>query len=641
MSIPTNRPTWRFPPRNGGQDVVQDSASEFFTTEPIAKLVRETIQNSLDAKQSGLSSPVKVTFRSGLMESNVFDGTTLKAHLKACYERTEKEKMAPEIGQFYKRAEGFIKKRTPYLSIVDSGTTGLNTPRKWSALVEQAGAVSKPDKIPAGGAFGIGKNAVFNLSAIRTVLYSTCYFERRKGRREQVQGKSILMTHTPHGARRSQDVQHVGFLKWPKLQNLSELPSELRLDDFGTGVFILGFDPPTSSEQEWMDEIIKAVIDNFFFAVHTQALVVEIASSGSGSESITHETVATHISRLYGDKPSNGCFYHQAVSSNREPIHVEVEGDLGDLDLYLLVDEGPSRTAYVNRMGMLISESKEIAVNPVTPMRRALWPKFAAVVVPVTDSGDRWSRRMENPSHDAVAPTKLRDPKDRRNAIRTFENARRAVRQAIDDQVGTGNYDSESNIKELRSILPDEFEPDRPGNVQLISTEVRPPSNRMEEVVDLVEEDGLDEDFAPVSEDPFEDTFDPGPNAEQHPKPGSADTNPVPIRGPGLKPQPRVSLEKTRFIAAGESECVVAFELNKRVKQMEILLKPAGVEPGGNEAPISIVNASLNGFDLENSDGGGVLISEPPVDTRLAVKIMTGESISNRAVIVLASLLEA
>ena len=65
------------------------------------------------------------------------------------------------------------------------------------------------------------------------------------------------------------------------------------------------------------------------------------------------------------------------------------------------------------------------------------------------------------------------------------------------------------------------------------------------------------------------------------------------------------------------------------------------MEPGGNEAPISIVNASLNGFDLESSDDGGILISEPPVDTRLAVKIMTGESISNRAVIVLASLLEA
>ena len=138
--------------------------------------------------------------------------------------------------------------------MVDSGTTGLNTTQKWNALVEQAGAVSKPDWIPAGGAFGIGKNAVFNISAIRTVLYSTRYIERRRGRQEKVQGKSILMTHTPPNAKPSQDVQHVGFLKWPVLKNLSELPSELRLDDVGTGVFILGFDPPTSSEREWIDE---------------------------------------------------------------------------------------------------------------------------------------------------------------------------------------------------------------------------------------------------------------------------------------------------------------------------------------------------------------------------------------------------
>ena len=59
MSLP-KKPTWNFPLRNGGQDVVQDSASEFFTTDPLAKLVRETIQNSLDAKQSGVTSPWKL-----------------------------------------------------------------------------------------------------------------------------------------------------------------------------------------------------------------------------------------------------------------------------------------------------------------------------------------------------------------------------------------------------------------------------------------------------------------------------------------------------------------------------------------------------------------------------------------------------
>ena len=637
MNVRKN-PNWKFPLRNGGQDVVQDSASEFFTTDPIAKLVREIIQNSLDAKQSGLSSPVEVSFTSGQMRSDVFDGKALQSHLRACYERVEREEFDPEIGEFYKRAEGFIQDSIPFLSVIDSGTTGLNSPQKWNALVEQAGAVWKPDRLPAGGAFGIGKNAAFNLSAIRTVLYSTRYIERRRGRQERVQGKSILMSHTPHGARPSRDVQHVGFLRWPKLNNFSELPSELRLDETGTGVFILGFDPPTSSTQEWMDEITKAVIDNFFFAVHNQALVVNITSAEGESQSVTHESVATHISRIYGDKPSNGCFYHKAVSSAREPIRVEAGGDLGDLHLYVLVDEGPSRTAYVNRMGMLISESKEIDVNPVSPMRRALWPEFAAVIVPASDSGDRWSRRMENPSHDEVAPTKLRDPKSRRDAIKTFANARRAVRQAIDGLVGTGNYESESNIKELRSILPDEFDPELPGNIQLVSTEVRPPSNRMEEVVETLVEDVLEEDFHAASDDPFEDAFDITPHLESNSHPVDPNPERPPTPGPGIQLQRRVSLEGTRFIAAGKNECVVAFELKKRVNQMEILLKPAGVEPGGNEQPIPVLSASLDGLTLESSEGGGVLITEPPIDTRLVVNVTTGESISNRAIVVLASL---
>ena len=636
-------PKWHFPPRNGGQDVVQDHASEFFTTDPIAKLVRETIQNSLDAKQSGLSTPVRVKFESGLMESEVFDGRTLKGHLRACHERVANEGLDPDIGSFYKKAESFIKKRVPYLSVVDQGTTGLNTTKSWNALVEQAGAVSKPDNMPAGGSYGIGKNAVFNLSAIRTVMYSTRYVAGRKGRQENIQGKSILMTHTPPQTKGKQDVQHVGFLKWPPLKNLSELPSEFRLDDIGTGVFILGFDPPTSREREWIDEMTKAVIENFFYAIHEKELVVDILSRGERKEEITHDTIATYIERLYGDNPSNGCFYHKAISGAREPIRVKNDGDLGDLDLYLLLDEGPRRTAYVNRMGMLISDSTEQKVNPVSPRRSSLWPDFAAVIVPATDAGDEWSRRMENPSHDEVSPTKIRDPKERRTAIKIFQDARRSIRQAIDEEVGTNNYDEESNIEELRSILPDEFDPNRPGNVQLISTEARTPSNRMEEVVEVIEEDELGDDFSPNSENPFDDV-EPDPNPDPHPpNPSPPNPNPDPRkkRGPGYTPQPRVSLNKTRFIATGESECVVAFELGKSVERMEIVLKPAGVEPGGIEEAIIVTSAAIDGRELERTADGGILIPDPPVGKRTNLEITTGESISNRAVVVLANLREA
>ena len=40
------RPTWKFPSRNGGIDYVNDPSSAHFSDAPIAKLVRELIQNS-------------------------------------------------------------------------------------------------------------------------------------------------------------------------------------------------------------------------------------------------------------------------------------------------------------------------------------------------------------------------------------------------------------------------------------------------------------------------------------------------------------------------------------------------------------------------------------------------------------------
>ena len=48
----TQQPSWQFPPRNGGVEYVQDPSSQFFGDEPVAKLVREVIQNSLDASNS-------------------------------------------------------------------------------------------------------------------------------------------------------------------------------------------------------------------------------------------------------------------------------------------------------------------------------------------------------------------------------------------------------------------------------------------------------------------------------------------------------------------------------------------------------------------------------------------------------------
>ena len=626
-----HKPRWSFPPLNGGVDVVQNPASEFFTDKPITKLVRETIQNSLDAKLDGLSDPVKVVFTESVINREVFDGVTLRSHLRACHERVRDEGLDPAIGRFYKRADSTLRKNIRVLSIVDSGTTGLNSPSKWNALVKQEGAVDKVSQA-SGGSFGIGKNAVFNVSAVRTVLYSTYYLAGRRGRQEKIQGKSALMSHRDPES--NAEVQHVGFMEWPKPKTLSDLPKQLRLDGVGTGVFILGFNPQTTNDREWIDEMAKAVVENFFSAIHDKALVVEIASRGAKTEKITHETIEIYFSRLYDDsRRPNGYFYHRAISRGAGPTRIPSGEGLGELDLYLLLDEGPSRTAYVNRLGMLISDSREIGVNPVSPRGRALWPDFAAVIVPSTDKGDSWSRQMENPSHDAVSPEKIRNSVARRQAVRTFRDTRQLVRAAIDDAVGVADYDSESNIRELHTILPDEFDPSRPGNTQLVSKEVRPPSNRMEEVNETPD-DPLDIDLGTDKTDDEPPDHDRKTNGTRHPRNGKIRER----TGPAYTPRRRATLAQTRFVATGEHECIVAFNLTEPVEHMAIVLKPAGVEPGGREDPIVITSASLDGQTLECGEDGSVSLQAPPVNHRLTLKVTTDDKVSNRAIVVFGNL---
>ena len=72
-------PTWRFPPRNGGIDYVNDPSSTHFSDAPIAKLVRELIQNSLDAKHDGFADPVTVTFSETTVKRGLIGGMLCNA----------------------------------------------------------------------------------------------------------------------------------------------------------------------------------------------------------------------------------------------------------------------------------------------------------------------------------------------------------------------------------------------------------------------------------------------------------------------------------------------------------------------------------------------------------------------------------
>ena len=99
------------------------------------------------------------------------------------FERVEtrlKQRVELLIAETYQKAlDSLVQPKIRCLKIQDTGTTGLRDD-SWDSLVTQEGAVRKLDSM-AGGNYGIGKNAVLNVSDLKTVFYCTRYIGRDSG----------------------------------------------------------------------------------------------------------------------------------------------------------------------------------------------------------------------------------------------------------------------------------------------------------------------------------------------------------------------------------------------------------------------------------------------------------------------------
>lgn len=195
----SKRPRWHFSPIGSGPEYVAEPSSAYFSDSPIPKLVREVIQNSLDAKDRAFDDPVTVKFSEIQVQRKRIDGAALADHLKSCLARAHELGRPGPIDAYHNALKTAGRARIRCLKIQDAGATGLIGPH-WDALVRQEGAVNKADA-SAGGSYGIGKNAALNVSDLQTVFYSTRYIAGRRGRVDLLQGKATLMAHpAPKGA---------------------------------------------------------------------------------------------------------------------------------------------------------------------------------------------------------------------------------------------------------------------------------------------------------------------------------------------------------------------------------------------------------------------------------------------------------
>ena len=411
MAILDENFNWHFAEIKGGNTYgAKDANFEHFKGDKYGFLVRESIQNSLDAADDKDNTPVKVTFSFREIPSNNFANffASLRKHVKACMGQNYDDTKEREIR--FKPILEYIDKHSsqnakmPYLEVSDENTTGMDYLFKdsqetggFAAFMKGVGVGRKGDV--AAGAFGFGKSAFFMLSAINTILVSSKYYEDDS---EFFEGSSRLCTHFIDG----QKYEPSGFFcnKGDEYEQpiSTGIPSRFKRNNAGTTVCVMGLNYDETSKDEAIKRILQAVLFNFWMAVHDKRLEVVIKPGSSNNDiiidseklpSLMEENFPDAEDTDYGH--NNPRPYYEAVrwaDKDEDKNHIlktDVIPGLGKVRFYLkkIRKENRDRCIFLRKELMYIQQKPYSKYG------------FYGVFICDGDEGNRALRPAENPPH--------------------------------------------------------------------------------------------------------------------------------------------------------------------------------------------------------------------------------------------------
>ena len=508
--------SWRFPPTNGGRaDGFIDPGIAHFSGSPLRSLARETVQNSMDARKSS-RQPVSVSFELIRVKCSKELGLKqLAEHVEACIAAAEGDiKAKASLQNAYnilQSEDGALQ----FLRVSDQKTTGLRN-QNWRALVKMQG-MSVKDDAGAGGSFGIGKYAPFDVSPLRTVCYWTCF---NQGTRviEKFQGKAVLMSHKFRTDSCIQETQGTGF--FGHIESCAELtgsdiPDIFRLLDSnqqpiqGTALWIAGFQDKQFSQRE----IAQSVVENFFYAVDRRDLVVIVEPDSSSEDpgiEISSSTLDKWFKHLLVANESNGgnddersgireAKIFSDLMRGQHPTLILDDPDLGQCKLWIRVGDAlPCKVALIRGTGMLITTQQRGL------MRFPGLQDFAAVCMFDSPEGNALLRQMENPQHDRLEPDRLPDG-DRVRGHNALKRVTGWIREKVKEQAALKQIEAPEELSELAALLPD-LEAPGPFNGNVGESErekalgvtgeikYKPPKRRIKPVPLVTETDDDDEE---------------------------------------------------------------------------------------------------------------------------------------------------
>jgi uncharacterized membrane protein YgcG len=426
---------------------------ETYRQQPYASAARELGQNSRDAYSS---LPVKIAFDLLMLPKTDIPAIgDLSKVVELSFENALVEKKEKEKAFFTEAkkllASNFIK----VLRVSDENTTGAKGPERGTpfySLIRAAGVSVKKDE-NSGGSYGIGKNAAFAISDLRTVFYSTMYYDEvLKSNSFLAQGKSILVSHVDNGVPKRQ-IGYWGLPEFEPVSNPDNLPSWLKRKNIGTSVFVIGFREPT----EWQNRFSCSLIQNFFPAICDGEMEFSI---GFGKSQINKDTLgplfsSKEISAVLEGESDQGFklsydLYRCYVASSAK-VNIFELSELGRVQVKVLVEDRLPKKICIVRNGMVITDNLSAFNEPFS--RFPMYKDFIAVVTFLDARGSSFIKKLEDPKHKELSSDGLLNQEERDNAMLVMKKLGRQIRAVVKEHTFT-EYENEVVADEMREYFP-------------------------------------------------------------------------------------------------------------------------------------------------------------------------------------------
>lgn len=381
-----NKATWSFGTnKGGGRDGFRNSGIHLFGNRTFESMIREGIQNSIDAKDDSVEGPVHVAFTIDDFNPQIYkELEDLVEFLTAGLSIEQKLDRNSEATKWYQDSINKIVrgKCIQVLGVHDGNTIGLegtadresDDVSPYTALVASQGINVKRDGDSLGG-FGHGSNAAFGMSDLRTVFYLSPSTDENGLEVTRFEGHSILQTLKIDGKRTNKD----GFYGiktddgGTRAMHGDEIPtwfSNIRNKAVGSGkgtsVFI--FEPQVQLVTDFWKALQTCVIANFAYAILKGKLEVSIA----GDQKITADNLKLVFNSLIQENEENyyglSEYIAKSMESAKTVILPDRSGDVsrsvvgfGQYDWFLRVGESvKGRNVGIARdPGMLITRDAQ------------------------------------------------------------------------------------------------------------------------------------------------------------------------------------------------------------------------------------------------------------------------------------------